>query len=165
LALENAMRASLFVASALLVGTSAAAQSGASDSSRVLETVAAFHRALAQGDSMTALRLLADDAIILESGGRETKAEYRAHHLPGDIAFARAVAREPQTTEVRIAGEVAWVTSTSVTSGTFRDRPVNSTGVELMVLSRTPSGWAIRAIHWSSRQRRPPTPPPGQGSR
>jgi ketosteroid isomerase-like protein len=155
----------LFVLGALLITTSTAAQNPATDSSRVLETVQAFHHALAQGDSSAVLRMLADDAIILESGGRETKAEYRAHHLPGDIAFARAVAREQQTAEVRIAGDVAWVTSSAVTTGTFRDRPVNSTGVELMVLSRTPSGWAIRAIHWSSRQRRPPTPPPGPGSR
>jgi len=159
------MSTRLFVWAAVLSATSASAQSPATDSSRVVEAMQAFHRALAQGDSLAALRMLADDAIILESGGRETKAEYRAHHLPGDIAFARAVARESQSAEVRIVGDVAWVLSSSTTTGTFRERPVNSTGVELMVLSRTASGWIIRAIHWSSRTRRPAAPPPGSGAR
>ena len=102
---------------------------------------------------MTALRLLADDAVILESGGRESRAEYRAHHLPADIEFARTVPAERDPLEVVVAGDVAWVSSTSVVRGSFRDRPVNAVGAELMVLTRTTTGWAIRAIHWSSRSR------------
>ncbi|HET9452942.1 MAG TPA: hypothetical protein VFO66_01560, partial [Gemmatimonadaceae bacterium] len=62
-----------------------------SDSTDVLDVVARYHRALATSDSAEALRLLAPDAVILESGGAETVAEYRAHHLPADIAFAAAV--------------------------------------------------------------------------
>jgi ketosteroid isomerase-like protein len=46
---------------------------------------------------------------------------------------------------------VAWATSTSTARGEFRGRPVNSEGAELMVLTRTPEGWKISAIHWSSR--------------
>jgi hypothetical protein len=38
--------------------------------------------------------------------------------------------------------------------GTYRDRAVNSQCVELMLLERTPEGWRIAAIHWSSRQLR-----------
>jgi hypothetical protein len=52
---------------------------------------------------------------------------------------------------VMVAGDVAWATSTSVARGEFRGRPINSAGVELMVLRRTPEGWRIAAIHWSSR--------------
>lgn len=133
----------------------AAAQSPGTDSARVAETVQAFHRALAQGDSAAALRLLAEDVAILESGGTETLAEYRSHHLPGDMAFAKAVMRESLNLKVTVAGDIAWVTSASRTSGTFRDRPINSVGAELMVLSRTATGWVIRAVHWSSRARRP----------
>jgi hypothetical protein len=57
----------------------------------VARTVEQYHRALAAGDSTAALTLLAPDAVILESGGVETRDEYRGHHLPGDVAFARAV--------------------------------------------------------------------------
>ena len=67
------------------------AQSPAADSTAVTATVRAFHQALAAGDSDGAVRLLAADAVILESGGRETRDEYAAHHLAEDIEFARAV--------------------------------------------------------------------------
>lgn len=87
------------------------------------------------------------------SGDLETRADYRVHHLPADIAFARAVATTRGPLRVTIGGDAAWVTSTGVTRGDFRGRPINSANAELMVLSRQSGGWTIRAIHWSSRAR------------
>ena len=128
----------------------------ASDSAAVVEVVSRYHAALAGGDSATALRLLAPDAVILESGGLETVAEYRAHHLPADIAFAAGVPAQRTVRSVRVVGDMAWVASTSVSQGEFRGRAINSAGAELMVLARTAEGWRISAIHWSSRTRRTP---------
>ena len=125
-----------------------------SDSAAVAAVVDRYHMALAAGDSATAMSLLAPDAIILEAGGVETREEYRSHHLPGDIAFASAVKSERAPLHVRIRGDVAWTIGTSSTQGTYRERPIDSLGAELMVLTRTASGWRISAIHWSSRQRR-----------
>jgi len=125
------------------------------DSAAVAATVVAYHRALAAGDSTTALSLLAEDAVILESGGMETRAEYRSHHLPSDIEFARVIAATEGRVGVTVRGDVAWATSTNVAQGQFRGRPVNSVGAELMVLTREAGGWKIVAIHWSSRARRP----------
>lgn len=130
------------------------AHGGHSDSAAVAHAVHAYHAALASGDSAAALELLAPDVIILESGGSEDLAQYRGHHLPGDIAFARAVKSERGPVKVTIVGDVAWATSTSVAQGKYRDRDINSSGAELMVLSRSGTGWTIRAIHWSSRNRR-----------
>ena len=126
-----------------------------SDSTAVAAVVNGFHAALSSGDSTTALRLLAPDALILESGGVETRAEYRGHHLPGDIEFARAIRSQRGPIRVRVEGSTAWATSTSTTQGDFRGRAINSAGAELMVLTRTPDGWRIAAVHWSSRTRRP----------
>lgn len=50
-----------------------------------------YHAALASGDSLAALALLADDVVVLESGSAESRSEYRSHHLASDIAFAQAV--------------------------------------------------------------------------
>lgn len=138
------------------VGTSGArAASAETDSAAVATAVESYHTALATGDSVAALALLAPDAVILESGGVETRAEYRNHHLPGDIAFARAVRAERTPVRATVRGDVAWAWSTSVTQGEYRGRPVNSAGAELMVLTRGPDGrWLINAIHWSSRARR-----------
>ena len=124
------------------------------DGSAVTAVIDAYHTALATGDSATALRLLADDVTILESGGVETKAQYRSGHLRGDMAFAQAVPRERGQIHVQMAGDVAWAWSTSVTQGRMGDRDVNSQGAELMVLQRVDGAWKIKAIHWSSRARR-----------
>ena len=124
------------------------------DSAAVAEAVDRFHRALAAGDSAAALALLAPDVAILEEGGTETLAEYRAHHLPSDIAFLRAVRSETGPVRVVVQGDAAWATSVSRTEGEYQGRPVSLDGAELMVLSRTARAWGIRAIHWSSRPRR-----------
>jgi ketosteroid isomerase-like protein len=134
-----------------LVDRPSASSSAESDSLAVAAVIRQFHVALEAGDSVAALALLKEDAIILESGAVETREEYRSHHLGSDIAFAQAVAREEGPIRVMISGDVAWATSTSTMRGTFRDRPVNSRSVELMVLERALTGWRIAAIHWSSR--------------
>jgi ketosteroid isomerase-like protein len=125
----------------------------ANDSADVAALVHRFHDALEQGDSVAAIGLLADDAEILESGSVETVADYRAHHLPADIALARAIKSTRSPLRVLVQGDLATSTATSVTKGTFRDRAIDSAGAELIVARRTPQGWRISAIHWSARRR------------
>jgi ketosteroid isomerase-like protein len=125
-----------------------------SDSAAVAAVITAFHAALAAGDSAAALALLDHDVVVLESGGIETREQYRSHHLPADIAFARALAAVRGPTRVRIEQDVAWAWSSGTSQGDYRGRAVNSAGAELVVLLRRPAGWRITAIHWSSRPRR-----------
>ena len=127
------------------------AQSSPADSDAVSSTVSGYHAALERGDAAGALRLLAADAVILENGSVETREEYRSHHLPADMEFAQAAPTRRSAMKIAVNGDSAWASSTSVTQGSFRERPINSAGAELMVLSRTRTGWVIRAIHWSSR--------------
>ena len=124
----------------------------ANDSAAVTSVVHAFHQALSGGDGDTALGYLAEDVLVLESGGLENREEYQSHHLPGDMAFASAVERISTLATVQVVGDVAWVVATSTTQGTFRDREINSRGAELMVLRREGDTWRIVAIHWSSRR-------------
>ena len=139
----------LFIVGLLVWPVQVGAQSR--DSLAVARVVEAFHAALAEGDSAAALALLADDVLVLESGAMETRADYRAHHLAADVGFARAVGSAREIARVTVVGDVAWVVGTSRTTGTYRERPVNSAGAELMILTRESAGWRIRAIHWSSR--------------
>ncbi len=145
---------------ALLLGANSATSgqttiaSVTADSLQVVKAVRDYQQALAAGDSAAALALLAADAVILESGGIETRAEYRSHHLASDIEFTRAVKPVEGPLRVQVRGDVAWAASTSLAQGQFRGRPVNSVGAELMVLTRSGNGWTIAAIHWSSRARR-----------
>ena len=124
------------------------------DTAEVVQVVSRFHAALAAGDSALVASLLAPDAVILESGGIETRDQYLGGHLRGDIAFAQAVPRQPGPLTVRVNGDVAFVWSTSIMQGDYRGRAINSLSAELMVLVRTAAGWQIAAVHWSSRARR-----------
>ena len=126
------------------------------DSASVANVVARFHAALTAGDSTAAMELLAPDAVILESGEVETRAEYRSHHLAADISYAKSMKTTRGPIHVSVRGDVAWASSTSTNTGESRGRQVSSASAELMVLVRTEAGWRIVAIHWSSRAQRPP---------
>ena len=114
-------------------------------------TVDAFHAALARGDTVGALDLLAEDVLIFESGGIErSRAEYASHHLGADAEFAAAVTRTPVSRSHGEQGDAAWVTSVETVKGTFRGRAIDSRSVETMLLRRTAGRWRIQHIHWSS---------------
>jgi ketosteroid isomerase-like protein len=139
----------------------------ANDSADIVGTVTRFHDALASGDSAAALALLAPDVVILESGDVERRDDYRSHHLPADIAFARAIHGLTTLVGVSVVGDAAWVSATTITTGQFNGRAINSAGAELVVLARArrqsepesstsrSAPWRIRAIHWSSHRRTP----------
>ena len=127
-----------------------AAQSGTAEA---IATSTHFYDLLRRGDSAAAARLLTPDAVVLESGDLETRAEYLAHHIGADIDFAKAVPSKRTIRQVVRQGNVIWLAATSTSNGQFENRPIDSSGAELMVLSRSHSGWRIRAIHWSSHKR------------
>ena len=123
------------------------------DSTAIVATISSFHAALEAADSASVRRILSNDVIVLESGSFETRSDYLAHHLGADIEFARAIHSPRKVISVKRNGSTAWVASTSVTTGTFKGRAINSDGAELMVLAKTKGKWQIRAIHWSSARR------------
>jgi len=117
----------------------------------VIAVAHAFTAALAAGDSLAALGLLHDEVRILEGGRMETKEQYRSGHLRADIGFASAptVARETLGEGVTVTGDVALYTRQYRTTGRYRDRDLDRTSSEALVLVRTPEGWRIRHVHWS----------------
>ena len=117
--------------------------------------VDAFHAAINRGDTRAAAALLAEDALIFESGGAErTKAEYAAHHLPADAVFAQLVSSTVTRRAGRGDGAVAWVASEGRTTGTYKGKALDLDTTETMVLRRIGPAWKITHIHWSSSARR-----------
>lgn len=113
--------------------------------------VDAFHDALRAGKRQAALVLLADDVLVLESGGAETsKAEYEAAHLDADMEYEAAVRSSVIARQDYTGDAIAWVATEGHSSGTFRGKSVNRMTAETMVLRRFPEGWRIVHIHWSS---------------
>jgi ketosteroid isomerase-like protein len=131
------------------------AQTPSGAEAEAVKVLDAFHSGLKKGDTAGVMQLLAPDVLLLEAGGIETRAQYEKDHLPADIEFEKAVTTSFKPYRVTVVGDTAWVVSNTDYKGTFRDRAVDSVGVELMVLTRDASGWRIRAIHWSSRARTP----------
>jgi len=115
-----------------------------------LSTLHAFHAALAHSDAKASLALLAEDAVILEAGSAQTRDEYAGEHLGEDIAFAIAVQTTRINEAVRHEGNLAWATATTHAQGNLNGHKIDSTGVELVVLTKQEGKWRIRAIHWSS---------------
>jgi ketosteroid isomerase-like protein len=114
--------------------------------------VDAFHKALKTGDKTGALALLDDGVEIFEQGFVErSKAEYTTKHLDADVAFSGATKAARTNRGGAILGNLAYITSESKVTGTFKSKPVNSVSIETMVLHKSPSGWKILHIHWSSR--------------
>ena len=111
-----------------------------------------FHAALQQGDTAAALALLSDDVLIFEEGGAErSRSEYEASHLAADATFSAAVPAVRTRRSGRAGSDLAWIASESRTTGTYHERAIDRIGTESMILRRTPAGWRIVHIHWSSR--------------
>ena len=87
-------------------------------------------------------------------GAVQTRAEYLSHHLGADMKASNGSKAVRSIVQVQLMGEAAYVVSKSVTPPTGAEGATGSEMAELMVLSKTPSGWSIRAVHWSSRRKR-----------
>ena len=117
--------------------------------------VDAFHAALHRGDTRAAAALLAEDALIFESGGVErSKAEYAEHHLPADAEFSRLVSSVVYRRAGNSIGTLAWIASEGRTTGTYKEKSLDLLTTETMLLRRTNTGWRIVHIHWSAAENR-----------
>jgi ketosteroid isomerase-like protein len=110
-----------------------------------------FYGAIKRGDAPAAMSVIAPDAVFIESGTLETRAEYEQNHLPSDIEFERQVTGKRDPLRITFAGDTAWVIATTEYDGTFEGSPVGFVSAQLMVLTHDSGAWRIRAIHWSSR--------------
>ena len=123
------------------------------DEAAVRAVVARFHNGLTTGNAAGAMAVVGADAVFLEAGSVETRAQYEKDHLPADIEFEKVVPLKRSELRVVVSGDAAWSTCTYELKGTFQGRAIDSIGTELMVLSRAAGGWQIRAVSWSSRAR------------
>lgn len=121
------------------------------------QVVDAFHAALGRGDPAAAEDLLGDTALVFEEGQAEqSKSAYAAGHLAADIAYLKAVREVATDRSGAAAGDLAWIATHWRAQGRFQDKAVDRETTETMVLRRTPQGWRIVHIHWSSHATKRP---------
>lgn len=136
-------------------GAAASAMDVPQDALPAVEIVDQFGKALASGDLKTVGDLLDPAVLILESGGAErSRDEYLGHHAIADAAFLKGAHQQIKRRIARISGETTWVGTESELHATKDGKATTTLSTETMVLNRTPKGWRIVHIHWSSRTKR-----------
>ena len=120
-----------------------------------VEVVDQFSAALQAGDLERAGKLLADDVLILESGGAESsREEYFGGHATHDAEFLKDAHIAIKRRTARAEGTLTWVGTESELHTTKEGKPMALLSTETMVLKQTAAGWRIVHIHWSSRPKR-----------
>src|SRR4029079_6021230 len=116
----------------------------------IAKVVNAFYGAISAGDKAAAMHLIAPDAVFVESGKIETRAEYEANHLPADIEFESQVKAVRGPLRVTFHGaDTAWVISRAEYDEGNPEKYINT---QLMVLTRDSDDWRIRTISWANNQ-------------
>lgn len=146
-------RMSLTAILLFVIGTTIAVGQRSATEKKVIKTLDAFHTAIIDNDSQAAKNLLAESVRILEGGNIETKEEYLSHHFHSDGKFQRSMKREVESRNVSIDGNTAWVSTQTHSWGTYSDRELDLTSLELAVLKKEGGNWKITALHWSSASR------------
>lgn len=135
--------------------TQAAVPSIEGQAKPAVEVVERFSAALQAGDLERAGKLLAEDVLILESGGAESsREEYLGGHANNDAAFLKEAHVAVSRRTARVEGALAWVGTESELHATKEGKPMTLLSTETMVLKKTAGEWLIVHIHWSSRPKR-----------
>lgn len=114
-----------------------------------------FSKALQAGDLDQVRTLLADDVLILESGGAEhSREEYLGHHAGADAAFLRGAHLQVKQRIAKAQGSLAWVGTESELHTSKDGKPLTLLSTETMVLRKVGANWRIVHIHWSSRPKK-----------
>jgi ketosteroid isomerase-like protein len=117
----------------------------------VADVVDTFHHALKNGDENTVRRMLADDVIIFEGGGVERSLiEYAEHHMAADMNFLKLMQSRKVEHHIKVNGNTAVSMSRSHVKGRYKDKDIDSEGMETLLLTLTDNQWEIVHIHWSN---------------
>ena len=65
------------------------------------------------------MSVIAPDAMFVESGKLETRAEYEMNHLPADIDFEKQVTGKRDPLRITFKDDAAWVIATTTYDGKF----------------------------------------------
>jgi len=110
-----------------------------------------LNQAIAAGDIKHLKSLMAADVLIFESGNVESSlAEYESHHMQSDIAFMSVMNIEVMSRRVIDAGDTATVLTRSRVHGTYKEKEIDLSNTETLVLKNLDGQWKIIHIHWSS---------------
>ena len=113
------------------------------------KTVAAFHKALKEGDKKAARATLADDVLIYEGSVERSAEEYANHHMLADMKYLAKTTSTRLEQQVTVLGELAYSVTRNHTQGQYKNKNLDYVGFETIVLRKINNVWRIAHIHWS----------------
>ena len=118
------------------------------------ETADAFHKALRTGDGKGALSLMGKEATVFEQGFvSSSRDEFAKTQLANANDFAKKTERRIVRKEAWQEGKIAWVMTTTLTTGTYQGQKIDLEGTETMILRLEGADWRITHVHWSAHPR------------
>jgi ketosteroid isomerase-like protein len=125
------------------------------------EALDGFHTAIEKGDVNKVLSLLAPEVTIYEQGFAETSRDaWATNQLKDAIEFALRTERRTLRRESKQVGDLAYVVTTTLTTGTIEGHKLELEGAETAVLRQEAGVWKIVHLHWSAHEKAPSEPPP-----
>ncbi|MEO8003167.1 MAG: nuclear transport factor 2 family protein [Arenimonas sp.] len=120
-----------------------------------VKVVDAFSVAIQSAKLDVAKNLLDPKVLILESGGSErSRDEYMGGHAIADANFLQSAHIQQRYRQAQAEGNLAWVATESEIQATEQGKKILLLSTETMLLKKTPQGWKIVHIHWSSRSKK-----------
>ena len=128
-----------------------AAQAAENEATRVVD---GFMAALTSGQLEAARQAMTPDAVVIANGTvLGLRDGYIDGAAKGDAAAMKSVrSRELVHRDSRIGAQLGWVVSEKRMVGEGGGQMRAMVLTETFLLTKTPSGWKISGIHWSSRQ-------------
>ena len=119
--------------------------------SEAYQVVMNFHHALKSKDKTLARSLLLEKVVIFEGGKVERSAnEYASHHMQADMNYLSSVNTKLIEQHVEVFGDVALSIARTKTTGVYKGKSIERSGMETMVLKKQNGDWKISHIHWSN---------------
>ena len=124
-----------------------------------VKVVDAFSTAIKSVKLDVAKNMLDPKVLILESGGSErNRDDYMGGHAIADANFLQNAKIQLRYRQAQAEGNFAWVATESEIQATEQGKKIRLLSTETMLLKKTPQGWKIIHIHWSSRTKKNDAP-------
>lgn len=122
------------------------------EDSSSIQTLEQFRQAITSGDRVSAGKLLAKDAIIMQIGERITREEFVNKHIIPECDYIYSVNQSVDKRIIRQIGPVTWICSTYLVEITHEEdsSKIERKLAELAILRQRENEWKIDMIHWSN---------------
>lgn len=115
------------------------------------EVAVTLPSAIKAGNKELVRELLHEDVLVMETGNAHRgRDDYMNGLMLSDMAFLKNMTIETINQTVAIDGDLAWVTTEMLVTGTFNGRDIDETSEEFLIIREGREGWQVTHIYWEN---------------